>query len=241
MLKVAIVENETNQANRLDGFVKRFALESGEECVSVLFPDGIDFISDYSEDFDAVFLDIDMPHMDGMTTAERLREKDENISIVFVTNLAQYALQGYKVNALDYLIKPVDYFELAVELKKIAKRKRSHAGDFVWVTSQGIIRRVPVMDIYFIEVIRHEIHIHTKQEVVAFRGTLKQMEEKLEGKPFSRCHNCYIVNLHYVSGVDGELVRLEHCNEGVYMSRNRKKKFMADLTNYIAVHGGLNS
>lgn len=239
MLKIAIVENDAAQAERLEGYVKKFERESGQECLCVLFGDGIDFVSDYTEDFDAVFMDIDMPHMDGLTAAEKLRGVDQFVSIVFVTNLAQYALQGYKVNALDYLVKPVDYFEFAVELRKILRLHQSRAGDFVWLTAQGTLRKVPVRDIYYIDVVNHEIHIHTPYETIVFRGTLKETEEKLAGKPFSRCHNCFIVNLQFVSGVEGDVITLDKCGEKIYMSRNRRKKFMSDLTNYIASHGGV--
>lgn len=237
MLKIAIVENDGEQSARLDGYVKMFAKESGEECMTILFTNGVDFVTDYTEDFDVVFMDIDMPLMDGMTAAEKLRIKDENVSIVFVTNLAQYALKGYKVNALDYLVKPVDYFEFAVELKKIVRMRRTRAGDFVWLTAQGILKRIPVMDIVYIDISDHEIRVHTKSETVSYRGTLKETEEKLVGKPFSRCHNCFIVNLYYVIGVDGDVVDLGKYG-GVYISRNRRKKFMTDLTSYIATHGG---
>lgn len=237
MLKVAVVENDEAQARRLENYILQYAKEGGEPCNVVLFRDGIDFVSDYTGDFDAVFMDIDMPLMDGLSAAERLRKMDETVSIVFVTNLAQYAIEGYKVHALDYLVKPVDAFELSLELKKIARLKQRSMGDFVWLTVLGAMRRVPLMDIVYVEMLRHDVSVHTKTEVYTYRGTLKEAEERLGEKHFSRCHNCYIVNLHYVTDVNGDEITLE-TGMKIFMSRNRKKKFMLDLTAYVAANGG---
>lgn len=237
MLKIAVVENDEDQIERLTDYIERYAKESGEECNVVTFRDGIDFVSDYSGDFDAVFMDIDMPMMDGLSAAERLREVDERVSIVFVTNLAQYAVAGYKVQALDFLVKPVDYFEFSVELNKIQRLKQRTMGDFVWFTVSGSMRRIPLMDIIYVEIFRHDVSVHTKTDVYTYRGTLKDVEEMLVGKSFSRCHNCFIVNLHYVTDVSGDEITLE-TGKKMYMSRNRKKKFMFDLTSYVTTNGG---
>ena len=237
MLKIAIVENDREQQQCFNKYVALFAEEYGEECVTVNFFNGVDFLTDYTEDVDAVFMDIDMPLMDGMTAAKKLREKDENVNIVFVTNLAQYALKGYKVNALDYLVKPVDYFEFAVELKKIQRMKRATSGDFVWLNAQGILKRIPAIDIVYVDVMGHKVYVHTTKEVIVLRGALKEMEDMLSGAMFSRCHNCYIVNLKYVTAVEGDMISLENSENKVFISRNRKAKFMKDLTNFVATYG----
>ncbi len=235
-MKIAIVENDAEQVVRFIGHIKKYSAESGEDCGVVAFGNGIDFLTDYSGDFDAVFMDIDMPLMDGMTAAEKLREIDENVPIVFVTNLAQYVIKGYKVQALDYLVKPVGYFEVALELKKINSLRKNMAGDFVWLTVSGAMRRIPFKDIFYVEILNHDVHVHTKSQVFTYRGTLKETEAKLAGKNFSRCHNCFIVNLHYITEVDGESIKLED-GTNLYLSRNRKKAFLADLTSYIANNG----
>ena len=137
---------------------------------------------------------------------------------------------------MDFLVKPVDYFEFSVELKKIARKKKSNAGEFIWLNAQGVHKRVPLGDIVYVDIMSHDIRIHTPTEEIVFRGTLKDVEEKLTGT-FSRCHNCYIVNLKYVESVSGDAVRLSHADDVAYISRNRRKKFMTDLTNYIATDG----
>lgn len=84
----------------------------------------------------------------------------------------------------------------------------------------------------YVEILNHDVHVHTKSQVFTYRGTLKETEAKLAGKNFSRCHNCFIVNLHYITEVDGENIKLED-GTNLYLSRNRKKAFLADLTSYL--------
>lgn len=236
MLKVAIVENEPEQAELLAGYVRRYAAENGEECSAVIWLSGLDFVSDYAGGYDAVFMDIRMPLLDGMSAAEKLRETDEHVPLVFVTNMAQFAIKGYKVGALDFLVKPVGYFDFALELRKIARLKARSAGDFMWVTASGALRRVPIAEISYIEILNHNVSVHTDGGVISFRGTLKEIEEKLTGKPFSRCDNCFIVNLRRVVGVEGDTVIMDQ-GDKLHASRLRKKGFLADLTAFIAADG----
>ena len=234
MLRIAVAEDDEKQAEKLAGYIRRYEQESGERCEVAFFRDGVDLISDYSDGFDGIFMDIDMPIMNGMTAAEKLREFDESVSLVFVTDLAQYALQGYKVDAMDYLVKPVEYFEFSVELKKMARKKLMNAADFIWIAVQGMHKKIFVSDIIYIDILSHDVHIHTKTEELVYRGTLKDIEEKLDGKPFSRCHNSCIVNLRKVKSVAGDAVSLENTDDKVYISRNRRKKFMSDLADHFA-------
>lgn len=99
------------------------------------------------------------------------------------------------------------------------------AGDFVWLTVSGAMRRIPFKDIFYVEILNHDVHVHTKSQVFTYRGTLKETEAKLAGKNFSRCHNCFIVNLHYITEVDGENIKLEDENERVFKPQPKKSVF----------------
>ncbi|MCD8295603.1 MAG: LytTR family DNA-binding domain-containing protein [Clostridia bacterium] len=242
MLKIAVVENEADQAEEIKRYISRYAADSGEPCDCSVFLNGVDFLTDYPNDYDAVFLDIDMPIMDGMTIAERLRAGiDQVVSIIFVTNLARFALKGYKVNALDFLVKPVGYFEVASELKKISGIKKDRMNEMAWFMVNNTMQRVPYADILYIEVISHYLYIHTKAEVISFRGALKDITDKLDMTTFSRCHNSFIVNLRYVVKVDSNAltVTLEGVDRNILISRSRKKGFLDDLMTYIGKNGSV--
>ena len=112
MLKIAIVEDERECQEALIEHLRKYEKEKNEAFIVRIFNDGIDILDDYSADYDLIFLDIHMKYQDGMTTAKRIREVDADAQIVFITALAQYAIEGYKVNALDFILKPVVYEQL---------------------------------------------------------------------------------------------------------------------------------
>ena len=232
MYKIAIVEDEAEQSERLVTFLKNYAKKKDVEIQSVVFHNGIDFLTDYTAEFHAVFLDIQLPMMDGMSVAEKLREKDEDVIIVFVTNMAQLAIKGYKVSALDLLVKPVGEFEVSMELDKIMRRVKDTEDKYLYVNAQGGLTRILFSEIYYIEMLDHNITIHTKKGELSYRGTLKSLSEKLDGRMFSRPNNSYIVNMSYIRGIQGDSIFIEP-NEQIFFSRARKKPFLNDFTLFI--------
>lgn len=236
MLKIAIVEDENAQTQLMRDYIARYGREKDVKCSVTTFGNGLDFITYYKAGYDAVFMDIKMPLIDGMEAAEKLREIDKDVVLIFVTNMAQLAIKGYKVNAMDFLVKPVSYFDFSLEMDKIKAEHDRRSHDFLWVRSAGVLRRVDFSDIYYIEIMMHEVCMHTKGGEINFRGSLKSVEEQLDPKSFSRCNNCYVVNLQCVTEVRDDDVALEN-GDVVHISRTRKKQFMNDLTAYFAGTG----
>ncbi len=232
MKRFAIVENEIEQAELLKQHILRYSHEKNEFCEALIFSNGIDFLSEYSSDISAVFLDIQMPFMDGMEVAERLRKIDSTVPIVFVTNMAQYAIQGYKVSALDFLVKPVSYFSFATELDKIIRLINGRRERSLWVVSMGKRVKLLFSEIRFVEIIRHDICIHTEKETLTYRGTLKEIEAKLKESYFSRPDNCYIVNMNYISSIEKDDIFLES-GDRLHISRSRRKEFFDAFNAFI--------
>ena len=147
--------------------------------------------------------------------------------------MSQYAICGYKVNALDFIVKPLEYFDFSLEMNKVHKIIMQNETQFLQITSDGISSRLVQKDIRYIEIVNHNIVIHSQDKTYTYRGSLKDEEEKLNPNMFSRCNNCYIVNLHYVWQVNADLITL-NSGETIAISRPRKKEFMKKLTNYFA-------
>ena len=224
MIRIAIVDDDARYRAEVEGYIERYGKETGEEFEVTCFESGMDFITDYKPVNDIVFLDIEMPEMDGMTVARKLRSFDRSIFIVFVTNMARYAIQGYKVDALDYFLKPARYHDIKMRMETV--RKQKSVFDFsILIPFQGGMKKLNVNEILYVESRVHDITFHTESENFVNRGaTLKQYEKDLTEHGFFRCNSCYIVNLRYCSAVNENTVRCG--KEWLQISRARKKEFM---------------
>ena len=239
MLKIAIVEDEKDQSEILKKCIERYSIENGEECQVSFFSNGIDFLSDYEKDTDVVFLDIMMPLEDGLSIAKKIRKENQTIIIIFVTNMKEYAIEGYSVNAFNFMLKPVVYSDFYLNLKKISKIKDSIKNKFVLINAKGKTYKIDSNDILYIEMFNHDVNVVLRSGTITFRGTIKEMEEILDSESFSRCHNSCIVNLKHVDRVKNDIIYINITKKELYISRNRKKAFMNDFANYIIQNRGI--
>lgn len=231
MIKVAIVEDEKSAADASAGFLRRYAAERGVETDVAVYDNALRFLDAYKADRDIVFMDIEMPDLDGMKAAELLRARDPAVLIVFVTNMQQYAIRGYAVNALDFLVKPVTYFAFATLLDKAAAILRAKPGGELAVKTQGGMLRFKIGEIKWVEVRRHRLTYHTESGDHEAWGNLGDLEKQLPAAGFSRCNIGYLVNLAHVSRVDGDEVVVGGVR--LKISRPRKREFLADLAGYL--------
>ena len=131
MIRVAIVEDDAEVQGVLQEYVRRYTRQYGTEFEVTLFADGVDILDDYRAVYDIIFLDVEMKHLDGMTTAERIRQMDAEVILIFITNMAQYAIRGYSVGALDYVLKPVSYYAFSQRLGRAVERVARRARHFL--------------------------------------------------------------------------------------------------------------
>ena len=235
MIRVAIVEDDAEVQGVLQEYVRRYTRQYGTEFEVTLFADGVDILDDYRAVYDIIFLDVEMKHLDGMTTAERIRQMDAEVILIFITNMAQYAIKGYAVGALDYVLKPVPYFAFSQQLQKAVNQLARRVRHYLAVPVDGGMRRLDAAGIYYIESEGHRIHFYTEEGDFSAPGALKTLEEKLAAQPFARCNSGYLVNLAQVSGVQQSVVQV-----GPYelqISRPKRKSFLAALADFIGGEG----
>jgi len=232
MLSIGILEDEKARSDELIGFLERYKAEHSDFSYTVdVFTTGGKLIFDYKKNYDLLFMDIRLPDMLGIDAAREIRKIDENVMIVFVTNLTQYAIDGYEVDAFDYLLKPLLYGPFSLKLKRILNiLNRKSEKRWLTLRTKQEVYRLDAASILYIEVSGHDLIFHTDDGEYRVWGTLSKYEHELEGEPFSRCNACYLVNLKYVSSVKGLTVLVK--DHALGMSRNRRKDFMEDLARY---------
>lgn len=230
MIRVCIVEDEQDQADLLKEYINKYGNARQNQFSITHLSDGIDLVDDYDGQFDIILLDIQMKHMDGMAAAEKIRQIDSDVIIIFITSTVQYAVQGYAVDALGYVLKPVPYTQFEQLFDKAITRvqaRKQHVYVKVSVDDKQI--RIDCNDIFYIESQRNNVIIHCKDNDYVTLGPLKKFDEMLVVHGFSKCHNAYLINLSMVSAVQKEEVILTN-KTSLPISRARKKEFMAALT-----------
>ncbi len=231
MLRTAIIEDSAEDTRLLQAHLQRFYAETGEAFHATCYADPATFLTEYAGGFDLVLMDIELPGMNGMDCARRLREIDGGVTLIFVTNLARYAVHGYEVNALDFIIKPVRYPVFSMKLKRAVNSIRRNQERYLNLNIKGGFVRVEVSRVFFLEVQRHYITYHTEQGDYVVRETLKAAEEKLAGCHFARASASYLVNLRHVRMlVDG---CIHMADDDIYLSRSCKQDFMKSLADYM--------
>lgn len=231
MVRIAIVEDNRACAKRIKEYLERYEKESGECIQCFFFEDGADIVEGYCAEYDIILMDVEMKFMDGMSAAEAIRKIDEEVTIIFITNMAQYAINGYAVNALDYILKPVPYFTFSQRIDRAISRLKKKEKHYVIIKIKGGSRKIASNDIFFIESQGHSLLFHTKIGIEETTGTMKELEKKLEPLHFCRCNSGYLVNLEHVDCIRDGMAKVGESLLSV--SRPRKKVLQESLAAYM--------
>lgn len=227
---VAIVEDDETMKRQLTEYFERYTKETNVRFSISCFSDGDEICENFKCQFDVILLDIEMKRLNGLDTAKYVRRFDERVEIIFVTQSTQYAVGGYKVNALNYIVKPVTYRVFCAEVKRFTERVARKHNEYILISWRNEAVRLSLSDIVYIESIKHKIIFHTKDEEYEIFGTMKDFESRLEKSGFYRCNSGYLVNLTRIINVKDDMVDLG--GTVLKISRPRKKQFMERLARF---------
>ena len=231
MYHIAIVEDELEFRQQLQEYLKQYEQENGVSFQISTFEDGADILENYENKYDIILLDIEMPKVNGMDAAEKIREQDEDVVLMFITNMAQYAIHGYSVGALDFVMKPITYYTFSMKMKRALKRAQKREQKPLVLNLADGIKTLDIKQIYYVEVQNRMLHYYTSEGEIVVRGTLQGAETILKPYPFAKCNHWYIVNLMHVKEVNKNIAKVGPYQ--VEISRRNKAAFLKALTEYI--------
>ena len=228
MFRIAIVDDEADMLTFLRGGTQHALEKAGLSAVISVFPSAEAFLAHWTDPFHLILLDIQMDGMNGMECAERIRQRDQQAMIIFITSMVQYAVQGYKVNATDYIVKPVTQAELSMSLNRAFKRLSDMRPKAVTFRTPGGMTTVSVQDILYVEAVNHSAVARTSHGDIPCGMTLSAVENELKPYGFFRCHAGFLVNLELVEQVTATdavvAARL------VPVSKHRRRELMQAIT-----------
>lgn len=231
MYHIAIVEDEAEFSVQLQEYLKQYQEEYDVRFKISIFEDGADILEDYQQLYDIILLDIEMPKVNGMDAAEQIRKMDSDVTLMFITNMASYAIRGYEVGALDFVMKPINYYTFSMKLTRVLKRTKQKELQQILLTLPDGVKKFGVNQIYYVEVQNRMLHYHTEEGEYVVRGTMQSVEQMLLPYPFAKCNHWYIVNLKHVSEVRKNTAIVG--GHELEVSRRNRTAFLKALTEYM--------
>ena len=206
MLKIAVVEDQQEVRDELCRFIRQYAAENSLQVEVLPIEDGAVIAEHYEPGYDIIFMDVEMPGLDGFGAAEKIRAVDADAVLVFVTNMAQYAIKGYEVDALDYVLKPVNYYQFCTKLSRAVQRvQRRRGGQVVLQLAGGGMQVLSTGDIYYLETHDRLLWYHTtKGEFSVHASTRKRSGKQAGSIRHSRAHSFCLSQRRRISSYPAE-------------------------------------
>ncbi len=232
MTSLLIVEDEKDAADALEALVHRYEQARGVSFDVEVAPAAFELL-DTSRTYDICLLDIQLPGINGMEAAELLRSQCRATSIIFVTDLAQYAVRGYEVDALGFLVKPATFAGLSMNLDRAMREVRRGTRRSVSIPTEDGFRAVALADITHIEVRNHSLAYHlTDGSEVRCRGSLATVETELADAPLVKLSRYCMANMALITAVSGDEVAMAGGTQ-LHISRGRKHDVEVALARYL--------
>ncbi len=232
MFNIAICDDEEALIHELKYNLKRYADETGKEFCFFAYRDGIELLAEYRPDYDLIFMDIKMENLNGLKTAEKIRRMDSAVGLIFLTSLKQYVWKGYEYSEVNYLLKPVRYSILKMELDRYFACYQGKDEPYLSFQNGSGKYKVLYKNLCYGETEKRNVMLHFEGQEQVIYKSMKEVSALLLGHPQFACpHQSFIVNMSYVKGVE-RLELIMAAGERIPISQPKRKGFMMKLTDY---------
>jgi len=222
MINIAICEDEKDIQELIEYYLDKILKNENIEYKIQKYSSGEALLKTDLAYIDILLLDIQMGKINGMDTARKIREVDNNMEIIFITSLIDYIQEGYEVKAYRYLLKPIEPEALKKHVLTCIKEGQAHINNYILIKNKSNTYKIYLNDIKYIEVQKKNISIHTIHKRIDIRYSLEKVEKDLNSDKFVKCHKSFIVNLCFIENLKSNSLILEN-GEEVPISRYRYK------------------
>lgn len=230
-IRVAVCDDEKLSTTCLELSLKKYGKEAGENFEISTYADGQALINHFKNQFDIILLDILMPVMNGLETAEYIRKRDDKVIIIFITSVDRFLSEGYTWNIFNYIVKPVQYTKFKETISRAVSRMQEIPQAFIMIKNDNGLFKIYINEIRYIETYGRKLKIHRGNDEVLCYKKMKELEEILRPYDFFRCHSGYLVNLSYVLELAGSEAVLSS-NDRIPVSQNRRRGMRNSLKGY---------
>ena len=235
-IRIAILEDDKEEEKATISFLERYFLENNISFSYVSKNDPNEYLKLDFSSFDLALIDILMPfEINGFEVSKRIRENNKNIAIMFLTKSPNYAVDGYEVGAINYILKPITYEDFSLKIASFIKSLNEKGPKIHAFKCKDSIIKIPETDIIYIDIYKHYLNIHTKNQIYVSRGNIKDIEKQLTDI-FSRCSNYCIINFSYLEEIKKDDVIMNN-KEILKITLKYKKQFLNNFSKYLLKNG----
>ena len=238
-MEIAIIEDDKTESERIKSYVQKFMDQHGVRCRIYAYTNAESFLDQAKlSQMDLVFFDIRLPGIDGLTAAAKFREQNKPAVLIFITNMTQFAIRGYEVDASDYILKPLIYADFEFKMRRIFPKLAyaARSADTITVKSTTGTYRIELNKLAYVEIIQHKLFYHTTEGIIEVNDSLSHIEKELLERGMIKCNRCYLVNPELITEIHGKTISV--LGEKLQISQPRKKQFYKDFDEWIAKNGG---
>lgn len=209
-MKIAICDDEAPIREVLKSKIEKYYFSRKVDFSIDGYDSGESLLRQELDKIDVLFLDVDMPGLSGMETANEIRKTNKTMIIVFLTAYSEFVFESFKVDAFRYLVKPLKDSELAEVLEAVQGKLYDDGGDCLSFQFQNETYNTRYSDILYIEGMRNKIWLHCQDGVYRWRGALKNLQDLLEGRGFFQVHRSYIINMDKIQRHNSKEIQMEN-------------------------------